>query len=211
MVVPVKRLINAKSRLDSADNAVRSQLAIAFAKDVVAAALATPNVAQVLVVAADESVFQAAEELGAQWLRERPDVAPGAASALNQAIRLGGEHLGSGAVAALAGDLPALRPRELEVALDWANNNSRCFVSDHHGTGTTLLTAVPGGKLRPHFGGASARAHRDSGALDITDHAGASLRLDVDTTQDLNAAKALGLGKFAIQLTDLMPTGSRTV
>ena len=50
LVVPVKRLVLAKTRLSSYGDAARQDLALAFALDVVAAALAAPSVVQVLVV-----------------------------------------------------------------------------------------------------------------------------------------------------------------
>lgn len=51
LVVPVKALARAKSRLsDTADDGLRPGLALAFAQDTVAAALACPAVADVAVV-----------------------------------------------------------------------------------------------------------------------------------------------------------------
>jgi 2-phospho-L-lactate guanylyltransferase len=97
---------------------------------------------------------------------------------------------GGGALAALAGDLPALRGSDLAAALSAAT--TRGYAPDRAGTGTTLLATPPGVPLEPRFGPGSARAHARSGAVELP--AAAGLRLDVDTPADLVAAARLGLG-----------------
>jgi 2-phospho-L-lactate guanylyltransferase len=64
-------------------------------------------------------------------------------------------------------------------------------VPDAPGTGTTLLTALPGTPLRPAFGTGSAGRH--AGAAVRLD-AAAGLRHDVDTAEDLATAAGLGAG-----------------
>ena len=94
-------------------------------------------------------------------------------------------------MAALVGDLPALRPAELDAALTAAAAHPAAFVADHLGTGTTLLTAGPATTLAPHFGPGSAAAHA-RGAVALS--AGPGLRTDVDTAADLARAAELGVG-----------------
>lgn len=97
-----------------------------------------------------------------------------------------------GPVAALPGDLPALRPAELAEALDQATKqaDARSFVADSAGTGTVLL-AAPDGELNPLFGPGSAGAHERSGARRL--HGDwPTLRRDVDTPADLQEAMRLG-------------------
>jgi 2-phospho-L-lactate guanylyltransferase len=99
-------------------------------------------------------------------------------------------------VAALAADLPALRPEELAGALRAAAGSAGPgFVPDHAGTGTTLLAAPGGARLVPRFGPGSAARHAASGARRLTG-AWPSLRQDVDTAADLAAAGRLGLGRY---------------
>ena len=62
LVVPVKRLATAKTRLLGVDDALRQELALAFALDTVAAALSADEVAAVLAVTDDP---RAAAALGA--------------------------------------------------------------------------------------------------------------------------------------------------
>lgn len=186
VVVPVKRLAGAKSRLRGALPGVpHHELALALVLDTLAAALESPAVAEVLVVTDDAEVGRHARTLGARVV---PD-APG--TGLNPAFRHGAALAAGRPVAALAGDLPALRPGELADAL--AAARVRAFVADAAGTGTTLLAAPRGVPLDPWFGAGSALAHARSGAVPL---AGAwpSLRRDVDTAADLRAATGLGLG-----------------
>ncbi|SBV27412.1 2-phospho-L-lactate guanylyltransferase [Micromonospora krabiensis] len=191
MVVPVKPLTAAKSRLRGALPRVRhEELALALAADTVRAVLACPAVAEVVVVTDDARVAATARAAGARVL---PDPADGG---LNAALRHGASAAhGGGWVAALTADLPALRPDDLAAALRAAQDGPavRRFVADAPGDGTVLLAAPPGTPLDPRFGVGSAAAHAASGALRLSGD-WPSLRRDVDTAADLAAATALGLG-----------------
>lgn len=101
-------------------------------------------------------------------------------------------------VAALVGDLPALRPAELSATLDQAATLPRSFVPDASGMGTTLLAATPGAVLNPRFGHGSAARHLASGGHSL--EAGPGLRHDVDTLADLTDAVAIGVGESTAAL-----------
>ena len=188
VVVPVKRLSLAKSRLWSYGDERRQALALAFAADVVVAAR---EVAQVLVVTDDEQAAAVLRALGARVVADDPD------AGLNPALEHGAELLRSDqpdlGVATLSADLPALRPADLAAVLALMPPGGRGFVSDFAGTGTTLLAAGPGALLTAAFGTGSRTGHLGSGAVELT--AAAGLRRDVDTPEDLEAAVALGLGQ----------------
>lgn len=194
VVLPVKRLHAAKSRLRGALPGVpHESLALALALDTAAAALACPPVAEVVAVTDDPTVGRALARLGARVVPDDPR------DGLNAAFAHGAATAGAGrSVAALAADLPALRPEELCAALSAAR--VRSFVADAPGTGTVLLTAPPGTALDPRFGVGSAEAHRRSGALALTEP-WPTLRRDVDTAADLVAAALLGLGPETEALT----------
>ncbi|TDB70128.1 2-phospho-L-lactate guanylyltransferase [Micromonospora sp. KC723] len=197
VVVPVKRLDAAKSRLRGALTGVpHEELALALAADTVRAAVACPEVAEVLVVTADPAVAAEAGAAGARAVADRPD------AGLNAAFRHGAQLAGRSWVAGLTADLPALRPAELAAALRAAaaTPGVRRFVADAPGTGTVLLAAPTGVPLDPRFGVGSAAAHRASGALPLTGD-WPSLRRDVDTAADLAAAARLGLGPRSAALT----------
>jgi 2-phospho-L-lactate guanylyltransferase len=117
--------------------------------------------------------------------------APGLNQAVSEAARFATQRWPADGIAALVGDLPALRSQELAAALDDAADHPSVFVADAAGTGTTLLTARPGVALRPAFGPDSAALHARH-AVAIS--GGPGLRADVDTAEDLFRAGLLGLG-----------------
>jgi 2-phospho-L-lactate/phosphoenolpyruvate guanylyltransferase len=191
IVVPVKRLAVAKTRLaDDAD--VRADLALAMALDTVAAARACAAVDRVVVVTDEPAAAQAVTRMGAIVVADGPD------AGLNPALRHGAlAAAGTSvprAVAALSGDLPALRAADLDGVLRAAARHPSCIVADADETGTTLLTARDADIFAPRFGNRSRQAHLDGGAHDLTSTATASLRRDVDTIDDLRAAVELGVG-----------------
>jgi 2-phospho-L-lactate guanylyltransferase len=184
VVIPAKALPEAKSRLlpATSDAAAHRKLVEAIRADTVAAARAANGVARVLVVA------------------DRPDgdgdgvlvqVQPGLNAALTEAAAHAAQSWPDDGVAALVGDLPALRPDELAGALASAAGRPSAFVPDEAGTGTTLLTAAPGTSLRPRFGPGSAARHGETASAVA---GGPGLRHDVDTAEDLRSAATLGLG-----------------
>ncbi|WP_205614106.1 2-phospho-L-lactate guanylyltransferase [Streptomyces dangxiongensis] len=195
LVIPLKPLTRAKSRLaDTADDGVRPGLALAFAQDTVAAALACPAVADVAVVTDDALAGRELAALGARIVPDAPD------SGLNAALAHGAavvrEGLPGTAVAALNADLPTLRPPELSRVLESAAEFPRAFLADAAALGTTLLAAAPGRELRPAFGVDSRSRHRASGATELVLTGVDSVRQDVDTGADLRAALALGVGPY---------------
>lgn len=213
LVVPIKELRHAKSRLAGVTvdvaptaagrTATRAGLALALAADTLAAVLAS-SVRRVAVVTADpRAAALVRPESGPSGPLDPPRVAvvddPGAG--LNAAVLAGAEHLredGPGPVAALLGDVPALRPAELDEALDEAlatiaGGAPAAFVADHTGAGTTLLVLARPGHAGPHFGPGSARAHEAAGAVALTGR-WPGLRHDVDVPADLDQVRTLGVG-----------------
>jgi 2-phospho-L-lactate guanylyltransferase len=190
VVVPAKRLAVAKSRLRPLTAVPGSiphdELVLALLADTVAAVMRCPAVGEVVVVTDEPAAAALVHALGARTVPDEPD------RGLNAALEHGARSVHGPAVVALSSDLPALRPDELAAALSAAGDAGRAFVADAHGTGTTLLAAA-GTALRPMFGAGSAQAHRDSGAIPLSG-AWPGLVRDVDTTEDLRAALALGAG-----------------
>ncbi len=201
VIVPVKRTVQGKSRLASFAGELRADLAYAIALDTISAAIASPRIARLLVVTDDERVQEEAIRLGAHVLA---DVGGG----LNAALRHGADAAAALApdapLAALQGDLPALRAADLSEALELAGRHDRAFVADAEATGTTLLAGSSRAAFDPAFGNGSRDAHRQRGfvELDAPDAATAgvvtawrSLRRDVDTDVSLQEAAAIGLGE----------------
>jgi 2-phospho-L-lactate guanylyltransferase len=192
LVVPVKQLARAKSRLAALAGPVRPALALAVAADTVCAALDCPRVRHVIVVTDDRLASKELARLGAVVVGDEPD------AGLNPAL----EHGAAAAVArdprsgvgALSADLPALRSTELDRALRQAAGWPQAIVPDAAGLGTTLYTARPGVPFRPRFGPGSRLRHIAAGAHEISPDDMPGLRRDVDTATDLGEAALLGLG-----------------
>ncbi|MFJ8509482.1 2-phospho-L-lactate guanylyltransferase [Streptomyces avermitilis] len=193
LVVPLKALARAKSRLaDTADDGLRPGLALAFAQDTVAAALASAAVRDVAVVTGDVVAGRELAALGARIVADEP--AGGLNAALAHAAAAVRSWRPDSGVAALNADLPALRPAELARVLEAAAEFPRAFLPDAAAIGTTLLAAAPGRELLPAFGTDSRARHRASGAVELALGGVNSVRQDVDTGADLRAALALGVG-----------------
>jgi len=182
LVVPVKVLARAKSRLAAAAGPHRPALALAMAADTVAAALACPDVARAIALAG----------LGALVISDEPGL--GLNPALRHGAAIAASRWPAAGIAALAADLPALRPAELGLGLRAAARWEHAFVPDAAGSGTTLYAARPGAEFRPRFGPRSAQQHRAAGAVELGLPGLAGLRRDVDRPRDLRAASALGVG-----------------
>lgn len=192
VVIPVKLLALAKSRLSGLADADRRAMALAMAADTVTAAVACPRVGGVVVVSDDPDVRTETEALGATVVADLPG------AGLNEALTAGAVHAAASwqgcGLAALTADLPALSAVELAVALTAASAVNHAFVADAAGSGTTLYTAMPGAPFLPRFGPRSRLRHREAGAVELELPGIPGLRQDVDTLADLCQAARIGLG-----------------
>ncbi|HEX3516232.1 MAG TPA: 2-phospho-L-lactate guanylyltransferase [Trebonia sp.] len=220
VLLPVKVLARAKSRLAVLAGDRRRDLALALASDTVTAVLACPAVARVVVVTSDPVAGPLLAALGAIVVADEPadladrlgplDMAPslgdsgdlGVQDLLNAALRHGAAVAarrwpGTG-LAALTADLPAMSPAELAAALGAVGTapGGAAFMPDAAGVGTTLYAVPPGGEFLPLFGGASRARHAAAGAAELSLAGTTGLRRDVDTPDDLREALALGVGPF---------------
>lgn len=195
LVVPVKGGAGAKSRLHPPAGVSRAALAGALARDCVAACVAGMPPGRVLVATADPAVAAVVELEGAAVVA---DPGAGLNVAVEAGVRAAVERWGEDVpVAALLGDLPALRPGDVTAALAAAAAHPLSFVPDADGTGTVLLAALRGGALTPGFGAGSAVRHEAAGyhRLELPLP---RLRTDVDDDASLRAALALGVGPHTI-------------
>ncbi len=205
VVVPVKPPALGKSRLVGLPDRERRALAAAFALDTVAASLAAELVGAVLVVTDDAPFAGRLADLGCAAI---PD---GVSGDLNASLRLGAAEARRRwpelVVVALCADLPALRPADLDAALELVtaqlDRGLASYVADASGVGTTLYCA-PYDEFLPCFGGESSSAHLDTGAVAVPGDL-SSLRRDVDDLADLQEAMTLGLGRHTAALVPESP------
>jgi 2-phospho-L-lactate/phosphoenolpyruvate guanylyltransferase len=194
LVLPVKGGPRAKSRLGAPP-----PVAAAIALDCLDAVLACGAVGRCVVVSADVAIQRSARLAGATVA---PESRPGAGlvAAIEDGLKAVSRRPWCARPAAvLLADLPALRPEDLQTALDAARSVldgdgvRMAAVPDADGTGTVLLAARTPARLDPAFGPGSFAEHLGRGAvpvpLDLP-----RLRRDVDTPADLDAALALGVG-----------------
>ncbi len=227
LLVPINALDRAKSRLRDAlaasgvrggsdsnggDPEAHRRLALALARDTVAAARSAQAVRRVVVTSPDPRALAPFASDGVRLLPDRPDLG------LNAAVLRGVGRIRRAdpavPVAVLHADLPALRPAELDDALAAAielfgpGPGRSAFCPDAAGTGTTLLVYDAEAPLRPRFGPDSAAEHTRVGALRL-DGEWPGLRRDVDTAQDLRDAVELGLGPLTAAAVRAMDEGRR--
>lgn len=195
VIVPVKPAVSAKTRLTDA-GVDRATLARALALDTIAAAASATRVAEVVVVTDDPDVAAQAARL-----KRVRVVGEGEPAGLDAAVATGARSA-SGAKAAMLGDLPALRPEDLDAALDAADGVERGLVRDAEGTGSTLVTARAGAVWLSAFGEDSASRHLLLGCVDLDVPGGSTLRRDVDTVEQLAEAQELGVGPRTTALLD---------
>jgi 2-phospho-L-lactate/phosphoenolpyruvate guanylyltransferase len=200
VLMPVKVLDQAKSRLAELTGPRRAEFALALACDTVTAVLGSMKpgpAARVIVITDDQVAAVALAALGALVIPDEPR------AGLNAALRHGAGYAArwpSSGTAALSADLPALRPAELGQALSAAAAWPTAFVADAAGDGTTLYAATPGAAFRPAFGLASRARHAAGGAVELALDGIPGLRRDVDTPDDLRGAAGLGLGPHSAPL-----------
>lgn len=193
LIIAVKRLAAAKTRLAPVFSArTRENVVLAMLVDTLSAARRVGSLGRITVITPDDAAAAAAAELGADVLTDPTpaDHRDPLNNAITAAERAVSESFAN--VVALQGDLPALQSQELAEAIAAARQHRRSFVADRLATGTAALFAF-GAPLDPQFGSDSAARHRRSGAIELTG-AWPGLRCDVDTPDDLAAARRLGVG-----------------
>jgi 2-phospho-L-lactate/phosphoenolpyruvate guanylyltransferase len=191
VVVPVRSFEGAKSRLGAVlDAEERRELVERLLRRTVGAALATPGVAEVLVVSPDPEVLAIARAGGA---REVLQVTRGLNAALQEA-REAARPLDR--LLVLPGDLPGVSPQAIGALLAAADAAGRpCVVvaPDRHGRGTNALLLDPPDVIDPAFGGDSRAAHAwlaSSAEAALVEVSG-PLAVDLDTPDDLLIAERL--------------------
>lgn len=190
VLVPVKRLHEAKTRL-AVDDRLRTRLALAFARDTLAALGRSRNVGSIFVLTSDPVARAALRRPDVHFL---DDHGGGLNRAIDAALPQVRYLSGTGRLAIVMADLPALRPDEFRRAGAAASLCARSFVADADQLGTTAVFFSGGSIDRPRFGSDSRLAHARSGAIALELGQLDGLRRDIDRLDHLHAAAGLGLG-----------------
>jgi len=186
-VIPVGNLERAKSRLGgNLDAEERRDLVIGMLERTLAAVLATPSVAETLVVSPDEEVLAIAAAAGARAIRQQ-------SRGLNQGLEEAREVAlrdGAGALLVLPGDLPDVSAQAIDEVLAVLGTDEPpvvALVPDRHGRGTNALLLAPPDVIDFAFGGDSRIAHRHAAdaVCSRVVELGGPLALDLDTPEDL--------------------------
>jgi 2-phospho-L-lactate/phosphoenolpyruvate guanylyltransferase len=185
-IVPVGQLEGAKSRLGEVlDAEERHDLVTRMVRRTVAASVATPGIAETLVVTPDDDVRTIATEAGGRPIRQR-------GQGLNQGLREARAEAidgGADAILVLPVDVVRVTPEAIAALLEPLTDTRPvvALVPDRHGRGTNALLVAPPDAIEFCFGGDSRAAHRacatDRGVRYV--ELGGALSLDVDTPEDL--------------------------
>ena len=196
-IVPVGTLEGAKSRLgETLDAEERRELVDRMLERTVRAALATPGIAETVVVSPDREALAAAAGLGARTLLQR-------SQGLNRGLREARDDAlagGADAIAIVPIDLPLISPGALAELtaplLAVAERPLVVLAPDRHGRGTNALLLAPPDAIEFGFGGDSRAAHAacaaESGARYV--ELDGTLSVDLGTADDLLLVEALATG-----------------
>ncbi len=205
VVIPVKTLAEAKSRMDPAARE-SGELAMAFFLDTLDATRACTAVTEILVATSDARVADAAVSAGCTVVSDAGH--PGINAAAQHAAA---QRIGTGGLAVIVSDLPCLTASALSAVIAAAGSHPTSFLADADGEGTTIWLARQGESVEPRFGVRSRAAHASTGATDLV-HADPDLvdsfapaRRDVDTREALELARPLGLGQHTLSVVGVAP------
>ena len=195
VVIPVKSLAHAKSRMSEA-SLPPSALASAFLADVLVAVLASSAVHEVIVATGDPEASTIAGVLGARVVDDSGH--EGINAAVTAAAR---QADASTRIAVVVSDLPRLTTSALDHVLEAGLAHETSFVADRAGTGTTIWLAASASLMPPAYGEDSRARHSAAGAVDLVAVLGPDFcdhivpaRCDVDTQADLTAPGLPPLG-----------------
>lgn len=198
VLVPIRGVLG-KSRLpQGVGGHPRSDWVVAMAHDTVTA-VARAGLVERVVVVLGEPFDELASRLGALSSVELTVQASG--EDLNSSLTTVASRFEGRPVAVVLGDLPCLRPADLDEVL-LAAAAGPVVVADADRAGSVMI-ADPASPPAPRFGQGSLAAHLGGGYRELT--APLRLRRDVDTEVDLRSAIGLGLGEATAALASGWP------
>ena len=199
-LVPLQAPGRGKTRLAAVlTPAQRSALAVAMVGDVIAA-VDEAGVAEVVLVAADETAAAVGRRLGVAVVTDPPG-----ARGLDAALAAAGRHLGgSHDLLVVAADLPRLAPDDVRAVLE---SDAEVVIAPTAAGGTGGLLRRPGNVIGTHYGTDSAERHRAAAAAMGARSALVERRgwyHDVDTFSDLVGLLVTELGARTAEVLPLL-------
>lgn len=195
VIIPVKPLKNAKSRLSSVLSPdQRFQLALAMLRHVLRVTTLNQQVTGVLVISRDTKALAIAREFGAKTLQE------GAISNLNPALLRATMFVKSwraDAVLILPADLPCITDEDISAIIERSTDRSLVIATDHARDGTNALLVKPPGAIEYAYGPGSFARHlrgAEAAGLPVFVYASERLALDIDVPADLETYRQILAG-----------------
>jgi len=192
VIIPVKRLENAKSRLSSLlTNNERKHFCLKMLEDVLRTVKSTKQVHETVVVSKDPMVSQIAKNFEVMYLKERKT---GLNKTVSEAVDWCVEE-GATSVLVLPADIPLVMPTDLNRIFALGEKASMVISPSRNGKGTNALLLTPP-KVSPTFyGPRSFQRHIEEATklkISFRRYRSPRIALDIDTVEDFTHFISLG-------------------
>jgi 2-phospho-L-lactate guanylyltransferase len=185
VIIPVKRLDNAKSRLSSLlTDDERKQFCLKMLEDVLRTVKSTKRAHETVVVSKDSTVSKIAKNFDATYLKERT---MGLNKTVSEAVDWCVE-MGAISVLVLPADVPLVAPMDLNRIFTLGETASMVISPSRNGKGTNALLLTPPNVSQTFYGPRSFQRHiKEASKLKISFRRYRSPRiaLDIDTVEDI--------------------------
>jgi len=185
VIIPVKRLNNAKSRLSPLlTDDERKQFCLKMLEDVLKTVKSTKGVDQTVVVSNDPEVSHVAKNFDVAYLRERKT---GLNEAVSEAVDWCVERRAT-SVLVLPADIPLVTPADLNRMLDLREKASMVISPSRSGKGTNALLLTPPDACPTFYGPCSFQRHLEEASkrgISFQMFRSQRIVLDIDTVEDL--------------------------
>jgi len=185
VIIPVKRLDNAKSRLSPLlTDSERKQFCLKMLEDVLRTVKSTKRINQTVVISNDPVVLDVAKNFDVAYLGERKT---GLNEAVSQAISW---CVGRGAtsVLVLPADIPLVMPTDLNRMFALREKASMVISPSRSGEGTNALLLTPPDACPTFYGPRSFQRHLEEASrrrISFRMFRSQGIALDIDTIEDL--------------------------
>jgi 2-phospho-L-lactate guanylyltransferase len=192
VIIPVKRLANAKSRLASLlTDDERKQFCLKMLEDVLRTVKSTKHAHETIVVSKDPLVSQIAKNFEVTYLKERKT---GLNRTVSEAVNWCIE-MGAMSVLVLPADIPLVAPTDLNRIFTLGKKASMVISPSRNGKGTNALLLTPPKVIPAVYGPCSFQRHVKKAAklkISFCKYRSQRIALDIDTVEDLTYFVSLG-------------------